>query len=334
MTSKRGTVYNKTFNDEEWNKVSKFNKRALNDYLKELRQKKRKKSTIDQYNNDLRIFLIYVLRECDNLDVTELRRPQLRDYSLTMSDDLGLSVSRVNRLLSSMRSFLAHLEDVDDYDYDVNVGKKIKGLEKEAVKTNEDDFFLSYEQVMKLRKYLLDNNKLQDAVLLMLSFDSGARRNEVYQVKKSDLTIGNKTNKVIGKRGKEFRLVYLNDTKELIEQYLEQRGEDDIDSLWITYGKSKKPVKSGALYDRVVNMSKILSAMEGREIKFFPHSFRHSRAECLLQGHDLRILDENGNPKKFTLEQVQKLLNHSDPKTTQSYAKDHSEDEIDEMFGF
>jgi integrase len=77
-----------------------------------------------------------------------------------------------------------------------------------------------------------------------------------------------------------------------------------------------------------------LSEIEGKEIEFFPHSLRHSRIECLLQGQDLRLLDENGKPKKFSLEQVQKMVNHSDPKTTQDYAKDHTDEEVDNMFGF
>src|SRR5699024_2324879 len=137
---------------------------------------------------------------------------------------------------------------------------------------------------------------------------------------------GNRTNKVIGKRGKEFTLIYMNDTRELIKQYLEQRGEDDIDSLWVTgSGDRKREVSYGALYDRVVRMSDLLSEIEGERINFFPHSLRHSRVECMLQGHDKRILDDKGNPKKFNLEDVQKIVNHSDPSTTQGYAKDHTE---------
>ncbi|PKR83611.1 hypothetical protein CWO92_18790 [Heyndrickxia camelliae] len=57
----------------------------------------------------------------------------------------------------------------------------------------------------------------------------------------------------------------MNDTKELIRQCLEQRGDDDIDSLWINgKGENKKPVEYNALYDRVVSMSKVLNELEGR----------------------------------------------------------------------
>lgn len=140
----------------------------------------------------------------------------------------------------------------------------------------------------------------------------------------------------IGKRGKTFPLVYLNDTRELARKYLTERGEDDIDSLWISgKGENKKEVTYGALYDRVVAISSILSELEGKEFNVFPHSYRHTRCEHLLQGLDTRIIDnKTGLPKVFSLEEVQLFLHHSDPKTTQGYRKDHSEEMIDGMFNF
>lgn len=61
---------------------------------------------------------------------------------------------------------------------------------------------------------------------------------------------------------------------------------------------------------------------------------RHSRLECLAQGKDTRLLDKDGNPRKYSLEQIQVFAHHSDVSTTQSYFKDHSDDTINEMFGF
>ena len=73
--------------------------------------------------------------------------------------------------------------------------------------------------------------------------------------------------------------------------------------------------------------------MCGVERNIFPHTMRHSRLECLAQGTDMRLLDKDGNPKKFPLEQIQIFAHHSDVSTTQGYLKDHSEDTINEMFG-
>jgi integrase/recombinase XerD len=335
MSNKRGRVYNRIFDEKEWQEVNQENKNIMEDFLEEYRQRKIKPSTIHQYFHDLRIVLLYIKRKLGNKCIFELGKKDFRRFSLWLTEELNLSNARVNRIMSAVRSLLTYCEDDDEYDYDNNVAKKVKGLPKEPVKTSEDDFFLTFEQVMKLREELIRRGKLQHAVLLMLMFDSAGRRNEVFQVTKHGLTEGNKTNIVTGKRGKQFPLVYLNDTRELIKQYLEERGDDDIDSLWIVgKGENKKPATYEALYERVVYMSKVLSEIEGRKIEFFPHSLRHSRCECLLQGQDTRLLDENGNPRKYTLEEVQKFMHHSDPKTTQDYAKNHDEDVIDNMFGF
>ncbi|MGD7047090.1 tyrosine-type recombinase/integrase [Rossellomorea marisflavi] len=333
--TKRGRVYNRIFNEDEWEEVNKENKLMIEDFIEEYRQRKIKDSTIKQYMNDLRIVMIYILRKLENKSIIELNKKDFRRFSLYLSQELQVSNARANRLMSAVRSLLTYIEDDDDYEYDNNIAKKVKGLPKEAVKTNEDDFFLSFEQVMKLRNELIERDRLQDAVLLMVMFDSAARRNEAFQINKTGLLDGNRANEVVGKRGKKYKPAYLNDTKELISEYLKQRGEDDIESPWIVgKGESKRPVTYGALYDRVVSMSKVLSELEGKKIEFFPHSLRHSRIECLLQGEDTRILDKDGNPKKYSLEEVQLFANHSDPKTTQSYAKDHTDEIVDNMFGF
>ena len=156
---------------------------------------------------------------------------------------------------------------------------------------------------------------------------------EVENVKKLGVKI--ETNVVIGKRGKKFPLVYLDDTKELIRKYLEWRGEDNIDSLWIKgSGENKEPISDpNVLYGRIVSISKILSEVRGEQCNIFTHTMRHSRLECLAQGTDERLLDENGQPKKYPLEQIQVFAHHSDVSTTQSYLKDHSEDTINSMFG-
>jgi integrase/recombinase XerD len=331
----RGRVYNSIFNEEEWNQVNPENKLMIEDYLEEYRSRKIKESTLKQYFNDLRIIMIYILRKLNNRSILELNKKDFRRFNLYLTEQLGVSNARSNRMMSAVRSMLTYIEDDDDYDYDNNLAKKVRGLPKDPVRTNEDDFFLSFDQVMKLRNELIERNRLQDAVLLMVMFDSAARRNEAFQINKHGLLESNRANEVIGKRGKKYKPVYLNDTKELIKQYLEQRGEDDIDSLWIAgSGEHKRPIGYNTIYDRVVSISKVLSEIEGKQIEFFPHSLRHSRIECLLQGHDTRILDKDGNPKKFTLEEVQVFVNHSDPKTTLSYAKDHTNEIVDNMFGF
>jgi site-specific recombinase XerD len=333
---KRGRVYNNIYDEEEYKEVNQENKDTIIDFLEEYKQRKIKTSTLKQYANNLRIFSIFVKRFCDNKSFFSLTKRDVRKFSIWLNSDLDLSTARTNSILSACRSMLTYCEDSDEYEYDNNVSKKVKGLPKESVKNNDANFFVTFEDIMKIREELLKRNELQLCTLLMLSFDSGARRNEIAQVKKHGLLENNRTNVVVGKRGKTFPLVYLDDTKEVIQKYLEDRGEDNIESLWIIgKGNNKKEASYESLYDWIIKISEIFSEIDGKERNIFHHSLRHSRVECLLQGQDTRIIDEStGLPKIFSLEQVQMFLHHSDPKTTQGYAKDHTEDIINNMFDF
>lgn len=331
----RGKIYNSLFTDELWQKVNPINKAIMEDFLAEYKQRKKAKSTIAAYRNDITYIFIIILQQFDNKSILQLSKKDFRSLSIYLSEDCGMSPARVNRLKSSINSMLTFCEEDDDYDYDINYAKKVKGIPNERVKDDEDDFFFTYDEFIKVRDILVAQGKLQLAVLWSIGFDSGGRRNELFQIEKHGLLNGNKTNVVVGKRGKKFSLVYLNDTKELIRQYLEERGDDDIDSLWYReVNGEKSPIQQETIYDRVVSISKILSQIRGEECNIFPHTMRHSRLECLAQGTDLRILDKDGNPKKFTLEQIQVFAHHSDVSTTQGYLKDHSDDTINEMFGF
>lgn len=334
MARGRG-VYNNFYTSELWEHVNRENKRILDDFLSEYRQRKMSKGTIAGYRNDLRIVLIYILKELDNRCILELNKKDFRGLSLYFTEECNMSPARTNRLKSAVNSMLTFCEDDDDYDYQINYAKKVKGVPRSRVKDDEDDFFFTFDEFIKVRDILIEKGKLQAAVLWSLGFDSAGRKNELFQVQKHGLLDSNKTNIVVGKRGKKFPLVYLDDTKELIRQYLNERGDDTIDSLWIKGSASnKQPISdSSVLYDRIVSISKILSEVRGEECQIFTHTMRHSRLECLAQGTDTRLLDENGNPKKFPLEQIQVFAHHSDVSTTQSYLKDHSEDTINQMFG-
>ena len=279
--------------------------------------------------------MIYILRELDNRCVLDLRKKDFRNLSLYFTEECEMSAARTNRLKSAINSLLTFCEDDDDYDYEINYAKKVQGVPKSRVKDDEDDFFFTYDEFIKVRDILAEKEKWQLAVLWSIGFDSAGRKNELFQIEKHGLLDGNKTNVVIGKRGKKFPLVYLDDTKELIRKYLEWRGEDNIDSLWIKgSGENKEPISDpNVLYGRIVSISKILSEVRGEQCNIFTHTMRHSRLECLAQGTDERLLDKNGKPRKYPLEQIQVFAHHSDVSTTQSYLKDHSEDTINSMFG-
>lgn len=333
MPRSRG-VYNRIYSPEKWEQVNSINKGILDDFLTEYKQQKKSPTTIHAYYEDLRIVLIKILEDYGNKSILEMSKKDFRKLNIWF-DDSGMSPARCNRIHSAINSMLTFCEDDDDYDYDINTSKKVKGIPNEKVKTNEDDFFFTFDEFIQVRDRLIQNGDLQTAAMWSLAFDSAGRINEVLQVEKEGLLDGNKTNIVRGKRGKLFPLVYLDDTKEIIRQYLEERGEDDVKSLWVTgRGENARPVKKGTLYGRILKCNAILQEIRGEETNIFFHTCRHSRIECLLQGTDDRLKDENGNNRKFPLEQIMVLAHHSDVSTTQSYTKNHDEDTINQMFGF
>lgn len=332
---KRGRVYNSFFTEEKWEQVNQENKEILDDFIEEYKQRKMSKGTIHGYYQDLRIILIYILENKDNRCILDLTKKDFRGLSLWLTEHCQLSSSRVNRMKSATNSMLTFCEEDDDYEYDINFAKKVRGLPKNPVRIDEDDFFFTYDEFIKVRDKLLELGRLRDALIWSIGFDSAGRKNELYQIEKEGLLDNNKTNIVVGKRGKRFPLVYLDDTKELIRQYLEERGEDDIKSLWYKEVNGvKSEISHEWIYSRICSISKVLSEIRNEECNIFPHTMRHSRAECLLQGEDDRLKNKDGTNRKYTLDEVMVFMHHSDVSTTQSYAKNHDEDTIDNMFGF
>lgn len=137
----RGRIYNNFYTPELWEQVNKENKRILDDFLAEYRQRKMSKGTISGYKNDLRIILIYILKELDNKCILELKKKDFRGLSLYFTEECNMSAARTNRLKSAVNSMLTFCEEDDDYDYEVNYAKKVRGIPKERVKDNDDNFF-------------------------------------------------------------------------------------------------------------------------------------------------------------------------------------------------
>jgi len=220
----RSNIYNIFFDEEIWKLVNPINKDILQDFLLELKQNKKSDQTIYQYEKDIMGMFIYVYKKFDNKSVLELNKKDFRNYSLYLTGECGVSNARHNRLMSSLRSMLNYIENEDDYEYLTNVAKKVKGLGKEPVR---EIFFLTDEQILKLKNKLIELKEFQKATLLMLAYDSGARKAELAGVKKQSFLDCNKsnTNKVVGKRRKAFNLVYFSGTRECAKLWLEQRGK-------------------------------------------------------------------------------------------------------------
>lgn len=320
---------NQMFDENIYTEVNKESKTLLDDYKLELKSKGRAIKTIEQYEFDIKAFLCWSVENLGNKSILNMKKRDFRNFFLFMQET-GKSSARINRFQSSLRNILAFAEDdEDDYeDYDRNVMAKIKSVEKKEVR---EIVFLSDEQITYLIDYLLEHNKLQKALYVSLSYDSGGRRNEIYQVTREGFLDEGvyKTNKVTGKRGKEFSLFYSQRTKDIARDYLESRT-DDLETLWIVGSEEPQPLAYQSLYGFAVSFRSILESQYEEDIPVNSHSFRHSCAENLELGthHMLKQLGKD----KLELNEIRILLNHSDISTTQSYLKNKDEEIMENLF--
>lgn len=319
-------IYNKFYTKEKWEQVNKYNKSLMDDYLLECKSKGRKQTTLDQYKNDIRVVCIYILEELDNKPFYKLKKKDFRNLILFFKEK-KMSNARVNRLMSAVRTMLAFAEDDEDYEeIEVNQCAKIKGLQKEEAR---EIIFLTDEEVMHIYNTLISKEKYQQATLCALLYESLGRRNELVQVRYDDISEDRVmcNTQVIAKRGKRYRPMYNDLTKKAYKLYKEQRGEDECLSLWKSISGTE--ADKDTLYSWVVNWREYIKDFTGEYKPFNPHSFRHSGATNYENGTH-QFCKKIG--RALTLMEIQKLMNHSDISTTQSYLKCRDEEVLVDLF--
>lgn len=320
-------VYNVIYTPEKWKQVNRYNKSLLEDYMLEMKASKKKEGTINIYRGNIRVVFIYILEELDNAPIYKLNRKSFRNFMLWLQDK-DLSPARINNIFSALRSMLEYASNEKDYEeeLEINYAAKVKGLQKEQVR---DIVFLSDDEVEMIYNELMRKKKYCQALFCSIMYDSASRRSEVYQLKRDDLSETGKISKsyVIGKRGKKYRPIYHDRTREAYKKYMETRI-DDSDILWLS--REGNPITKATLYIWVKTWRNIIKRKTGEYKEFNPHSFRHSALENYSDGTHYYSRQIG---KKFSLEALQLLANHSDISTTQGYLKDKSEDILMEEFG-
>ena len=223
---------------EKWEMVNPESKRLLKEFLLVLKQEGRSRETITTYEGNSKVFLIYVLENLDNRSILELRKKDFRNYSLYLRER-GLSTASHNHYISTIRSWCERLEDDEDLNYENNACRKVKGIRIERIRKI---VFLTDDQVTRLYRELIRRQMYQIATFLSLAYDSTGRRMELMQVTKEsfyDQSL-NVTNPVLKKGGKKESLVYFDRTKEAAALWLSQRGDDDNESLWASFGARER----------------------------------------------------------------------------------------------
>lgn len=317
--------YNKIFSEEKWALVKPENKEIIQDFVQEMKSQKKSEGTIKQYFNDLRILAIYVLDNLENKSFLELKKRDYRNFVINCDSDWNLSNARINRMLSAIRMLCNYLEEDDDEyeEYEHSAASKVKGLPKEKIR---EITFLPNDIIELLYQKFIAEKRYREATLLAILYDSGCRRQEIAQVLRNSITEnGNATNVVTGKRGKKFKVLYFNHTKEAFKLYDATRSVDDKDPLLF-------PVSGITLYDWVQEWKDDLLELTGISYdNLNVHTFRHCYIQNLLDG--THWLCEELNLGAVPLEKIKSLAHHESSETTLGYTINDEQRDIEDLLG-
>lgn len=268
--------------------------------------KKHSEHTIINYQNDLIDFLEFNDNKILNIDKDIVNKYMQYLY------DKNVSRSTISRRLSSLRSFYNYMYNngyVDkNYFAMIKNPKKEKNLPKFVKDIDIDKMFM----IPNTRNPLGQRNLL----IIRMLYATGVRVSELINISIKDIDIKERTIRILGKGSKERIVVFGNNTKEILELYLNngryKLSNGNNDYLFL----NKDGNKISDRYVRKIIDDIIFKASITMHVS--PHMLRHTFATDMLN---------NG----ADLVSVKDLLGHESLNTTSIYTH-VSDDKIREIY--
>ena len=219
---------------------------------------------------------------------TEEIRAYLSDYQ-KINNCSKVTVDNVRRNISSFFSWL----EEEDYILKSPMRRIHKIKTKQPVKE-----IISDEAIERLRDSC---SHPRDLAMIDLLYSTGIRVGELVNLNRKDINFEARECVVYGKGDKERKVYFDAKAKLHIQQYLEGRN-DDNPALFVTLDSPYERLKISGVEIRIRELGRKLNLN-----KIHPHKFRRTMAT--------RAID-----KGMPIEQVQKILGHSQIDTTMQYA--------------
>ena len=257
--------------------------------------------TLIAYRNDIEGFQEFAAKEFEYSEIKTVSYSIIRSWIVKLVDD-GVSNTTINRKISSLRTYYKFLLKIGDIEVSPLAKHKVlKTSKKLQVPFSEKEI----ENVLEILKEDESFVGLRNKLMVELFYSTGMRRGELVNLKLYDISVSQKTIKVLGKRDKERIIPLLPSTLETINSYLSYRKELNVgkglDYLFVTD-------KGNKIYETLVY--RVINEYFGKaseKVKKSPHILRHSFATHLLnEGADIKSVKE--------------LLGHSSLASTQIYA--------------
>lgn len=243
--------------------------------------------TIEYYRTTVRHLIGYI-----DDSVRKITTETLREYLVDYQRINNCSKVTVDNIRRNISSFFSWLEE-ENYILKSPMKRIHKIKTKTVMKTTISD-----ENIEIIRDHCEEE---RDLAIIDLLYSTGIRVGELVNLNIADIDFEERECVVFGKGDKERRVYFDAKTKIHLRKYLESRA-DSNPALFVTLNAPYNRLKISGVEIRLRQLGRKLNID-----KIHPHKFRRTMAT--------RAID-----KGMPIEQVQKILGHSQIDTTMQYA--------------
>lgn len=227
-----------------------------------------------------------------NVPIRKITTEEIRAYLSEYQENSHCTNVTVDNIRRNISSFFSWLEE-EDYILKSPMKRIHKIKTKTVVKS-----VISDEGIEKLRDYCTES---RDLAIIDLLYSTGIRVGELVNLNIDDIDLEGRECVVYGKGNKERRVYFDAKAKVHLKRYMEER-QDNNEALFVTLDYPYNRLKISGVEIRLRSLGRKLNLE-----RIHPHKFRRTMAT--------RAID-----KGMPIEQVQKILGHSQVDTTMQYA--------------
>lgn len=232
------------------------------------------------------------LLKCIDTPIRKITTDEIRSYLAQYQEKGGCSKTTIDNIRRNISSFFSWLEE-EDYILKSPMKRIHKIKTVQPVKETISD-----ELIERLRDACICK---RDLAIVDLLYSTGIRVGELVRLNIDDISFEERECVVFGKGDKERRVYFDAKAKLHLQDYLKER-DDDNPALFVTLDAPHQRLKISGVEIRIRSLGRSINAE-----KIHPHKFRRTMAT--------RAID-----KGMPIEQVQKILGHSQIDTTMQYA--------------